>query len=103
MEELKKQAHKEFDEQATWEKFGRLTSDKQKIFVKSFIDSLIDKTVQMTEERIVWIIQQTRKRPNYLNPTMTESAEIISFEDMEYNKALQDIESLITNKSDINK
>lgn len=95
---IKQQAHEEFEEQATWEKFGRLTSDKQKAFVKSFIDSLIDKTVQMTEERIVDLIDERVKHmgePGGFLDSAVRSWGMIY--------GLEMAKSLITNKSDINK
>ena len=65
--ELKEQAHKEFDE-----KFSHIRVGKRMILLseaypytytelKSFIDSLIDKTVQISEERIVGIIEKAQE------------------------------------------
>lgn len=58
--------------------------------VKSFIDSLIDKTVQMTEERIVKGIKKLQEA----NYRVGNKKEKVYWAD--------DIKSLITNKSDIN-
>jgi len=53
--ELKEQTHKEFDERFPENKpiiGGKIMKVYLNESLKSFIDSLIDKTVQMTEERI---------------------------------------------------
>lgn len=52
LEEIKKQARKEFDNLFVWRQGVVFSLDIQED-VKSFLDSLIDKTVQMSEERIV--------------------------------------------------
>ena len=109
--ELKEQAHKEFDERFcsfTLSADERCNECVHKTFdgssvadycgsadeyIKSFIDSLIDKTVQMTEERIVEYVT---------NPTRNGISSMFQLEgDEKYVNANQLI-SLITNKSDIN-
>lgn len=100
-EELKEQAHKEFDEQlplSEWYCLDHTEVKQLKESVESFIDSLIDKTVQMTEERIVGVIEskdyvgEAEMRDEF-GGNGKETAKII----------VGDIISLITNKSDINK
>lgn len=94
-QEIKEWAHKEFDE-----KYGNAQTESNcspdKVLIgillsdfKSFIDSLIDRTVQKTEERIVGVIGD-------LKSELHESGHHIR------RQALDDIISLITNKSDIN-
>lgn len=56
-EELKEWAHKELEGKFNWEAFFGKNS-RAVHQVKSFIDSLIDRTVQATEERMVWEIMQ---------------------------------------------
>lgn len=99
-QELKQQAQEEFyekfipptiknyAEQLVVEKIGIPMIPSE---LKDFIDSLIDRTVQMTEERLMGII--TKRQEDGLN-VQIEGDYYINF---------RDLESLITNKSDINK
>lgn len=105
-EELKQQAHKEFKEKFTidgnrWIFFDRDSPEP----VIDFIDSLIDKTVQMTEERIVerleqefgdWDIIEDGTNPAYI--TQIGKGGLYSVDGF-----IDELISLITNKSDINK
>lgn len=61
-EEIKKRAHKEFREKFTidgnrWIFFDRNSPEP----VIDFIDSLIDKTVQMTEERVKFLLNDLQE------------------------------------------
>lgn len=100
IEELKKEVHKEFDERK-WQHWHTRCSqfveipDSLKDQLKSFIDSLIDKTVRMTEERIVGLIEERQKLFNFL-PKDKWCYKMVKTTDL-------DIISLITNKSEINK
>lgn len=86
-QELKQQAHKEFDEQFKYfSGHEMLQTNQGHNIIKSFIDSLIDKAVQMTEGRI--------KESVLMNMTSNKNGEYIS---------VGILVSLITNKSDINK
>lgn len=99
MKELKEQVHKEFDEilsnktlgEQIYTDFGygcmECGGGLKEEWVKSFIDSLIDKTVQMTEERIVAGLNLIE----------------LSGKPEGFELAIDDIISLITNKSGINK
>lgn len=98
-EEIKQQAREEFDERfcenayCSEEKVIPSFKNGKEVRVKdikSFIDSLIDKTVQQTEERIVGIARKLQEEG--LN-VQVEGDYYINF---------RDLESLITNKSDIN-
>lgn len=61
-QELKQQAHKEFDEQFKYfSGHEMLQTNQGHNIIKSFIDSLIDKTVQHEQDRIVGIIKQAEK------------------------------------------
>ena len=96
--ELKEQAHKEFEQLRVNDEYycGGDYENKEMLVgeIKSFIDSLIDKTVQMTEERIWKEVKKVSWR-------------VSSSPKREYNVHREDIKniltSLITNKSDINK
>ena len=125
-QELKQQAHKEFDERFPCKckicklegvnTFGECFCSYSKSthiwerpeIIKSFIDSLIDKTVQMTEGRIVENIIENLKK--HIEESETELKKLEG-EDCEitkdYKLAIENImtmlKSLITNKSDINK
>lgn len=119
-QELKQQAHKEFDKIFSQEKTPEGRSylyDKEAecsvnpLIMKDFLDSLIDRTVQMTEERVVGIAKQIK---NFI--TIHSQAAIMEF--VNYRKLdekmateIQDsiidivddaFNTLITNKSDIN-
>lgn len=103
-EELKERAHKEFDElllelqgQTDYSKYiGSFHRAK----VKSFIDSLIDKTVQKTEDRIVGLIEKLRRtEPLYIGEIQYRFYE--GNVDWVYNGALDDLLPLITNKSEL--
>lgn len=104
-QELKEQARKEFDERFVkkpvdwrenhgWEvPYVNSRADN----LKSFIDSLIDKTVQYERERIAkWVDKNTGPGGD------TPYPELMCFiaEEKDFDVA---IKSLITNKSDINK
>lgn len=73
------------------------------------LDSLIDKTVQMTEERIVGIIKEYPERLLQIMPEGKLHFVVFQGKADEdekktiYFQAIKDIISLITNKSDINK
>jgi len=88
-QELKEQAHKEFDE-----KFAKLRGLRPHLDFEDlwlFIDSLIDKTVQIERERVFEIIKKEK---------LTWTNQSIGY------KAVESVEmalSEITNKSDINK
>lgn len=91
MEELKEQVHKEFNQ-----KFVSLSDIIQKKGftglrddLESFNDSLIDKTVQHEQERILQDLENAVKH--------TDNIEMKTF------LYVDQIKSLITNKSDINK
>ena len=61
--ELKEQAHKEFENaECMGYQCKHETSSKHYILDKDDIDSLIDKTVQMTEERVVVEIGQMKEQ-----------------------------------------
>lgn len=114
-QELKDQAHKEFDEKVKELKsaefnsigetavfqFGyRLKDDNRSVWtitdwggIKSFMDSIIDKTVQKTQDRIVGMIQT---RCDLANTT----AETVG-EEIMYESCKEKIISLITNKSEL--
>jgi len=114
--ELKEQAHKEFDEKWKRMKDGGLgkhasidgrfiwavdDDEDQWVFadetIKSFTDSIIDKTVQMTEERIVGVIE------NYFDSEMEQNkGSRLVYEQLGEDK-IRIVKSFITNKSDINK
>lgn len=84
-QEIKNQAHKEFTERFVREDglLDKYSHDE----ILFFIDSLIDRTVQMTEERIVEIIRAVGHQQ----------------EDDTIWCDMDELISLITNKSDINK
>lgn len=67
-------------------------------FIEIF-DSLIDKTVQMTEERIVGVIKQMLLDINFLEGITGEENRDIVYKN---HKKMKEYLSLITNKSDIN-
>lgn len=89
-QEIKEQAHKEFDKLNIP---GLYLSQQQKL--KSFIDSIIDRTVQMTEERIVGVIEEYEET--------YEDKDLDIVEKTVLGQVLYDVKFLITNKSDINK
>lgn len=105
-QELKQRARKEFDERFVkkpvdwrenhgWEvPYVNSRADN----LKSFIDSIIDETVQMTEERIVGVIEDYRKT-EWLNLHDRKKYK----EQIEMRDTIDKIISLITNNSDINK
>lgn len=109
-QELKEQAHKEFDEKyiKKAEQFYKTAVSDQVapyrhqletlLDIKQDIDSLIDKTVQTTEERIVDLIER-----QYGDVVTTNKDVAIPHNCLEYETALDDIITLITNKGDINK
>ena len=92
-EELKEQAREEF------RKIGngavRFLATRNECY--EFIDSLIDKTVQMTDERIVGMIEKL----DYKIVATSGLGEYYAKEGVKNTK--QAIISLITNKNDINK
>lgn len=99
-EELKQQAHKEFDEQildltGDGSRYGCMSRHDEKKF-KLFIDSLIDRTVQATEDRFIKKI----KSEQFVN---TAEAGQFALHADGYNQAIEDIIFLITNKSNTNK
>ena len=55
----------------------------------------IKEEVKKAREEVVYKVEALKKRPNYVDPTKTASVEIISFEDMAYNQALQDVLKLL--------
>ncbi len=99
MEELKKQAHKEFekilDEIIADEENSECNVGYYKESYLNRLDSLIDKTVQMERERIVALIEKLKNnvQHTHMGGCFDCSKDLI----------LDDIISLITNKSDINK
>lgn len=143
-EELKQQAHKEFDDlfltkskccNADVRKLlarknndlycktcGRFCKEIEKTKaddIKSFLDSLIDKTVQKTEERIVGMMAEFLKdelgyKGKYIEQDLSKKnhgtccycSECGHFNDecvCKNNRIHKFMQSLITNKSDINK
>lgn len=106
-QELKQQAHKEFDEKFDSEEFP-FRDQACLSNIHNFIDSLIDRTVQMTEERIVGIAEFMKA---FAQERLEKSdGEKHKFSD--YNRGLDTgtigackeiIRHLITNKSNINK
>lgn len=106
-QEIKQQAHTEFVKS-----FVKMSLTNRPTFygikfedldeVCYFIDSLIDRTVQMTEERVVGMIKKSRRiEPLYIGETQFRFYE--GNVDWVYNGALDDLTNLITNKSEINK
>lgn len=115
-QELKEQAHKEFEEKKLvtgamwlvkmWEKNKNNTEieielpEHIKDEFRYLIDSLINKTVQMTEERIVGVIKHMLLEINFLEGiTGEKNREIV----IKNHRKMKEYFSLITNKSDINK
>jgi len=101
-QEIKQQAHTEFVKS-----FVKMSLTNRPTFygikfedldeVCYFIDSLIDRTVQMTEERVVGIVEKQK-----LIKTSSEGG--VDFMIREAGNAIiNNIISLITNKSEINK
>lgn len=117
-QELKQRAHKEFDEKfpiaySHNALLGAYVSKNASVDIKTtFIDSLIDRTVQMTEERIVGIAKQ---RKNFITLHSQEAImEFINYRKLDEKMATEIQDSIIdivddafnpiiTNKSDINK
>lgn len=99
--ELKQQAHKEFELVVGITSIGETNEEHQKR-IRKFIDSIIDKTVQMTEERIVGLIKE---RKDHIYQTAQRDA--VNPNGYDYYRimlnSIDDIISLITNNSDINK
>ena len=60
-QELKEQAHKEFDSEFLHLPNTISTISGYSQELKTFIDSLIDKTVQMERDRIVGIIEEFKR------------------------------------------
>lgn len=89
-EELKQQARKEFDERFRTSKTYQTIKERN---IKSFIDSLINHTVQMERERIVGIIGKL------VTVDITDQSGKMVREQLISKDSLL---SLITNKSDIN-
>lgn len=92
-EELKEQAHKEFMNEFREDIYKTVPTDMDVKIEKvlNFIDSLIDKTVQIERERVFEIIKKEK---------LTWANQSIGY------KAVESVEmalSEITNKSDINK
>lgn len=98
-EAIKQQAHKEFEERFPYGvcHYDAL-SQSPDTSVKSFIDSLIDKTVQMTEERIV---ESVKKYSSYFKRQVSEWGD--SYTDTVKGITEEELLPLITNKSKINK
>lgn len=108
-QELKEQTHKEFDKcsiKLEWKEkpeiadilqnISDIAFEKQKIEVHKLLDSLIDKTVQHEQDRIVGIME------DYFNSEMEQNkGSRLVYEQLGEDKIR--IISLITNKSDINK
>lgn len=106
-EEIKNQAHKDFRDTffttpeghtaiiASWSK------GEQEVFKRfeDFIDSLVDKTVQMSEERIAVVIKQILLDINFLEGITGEENRDIVYKNY---KKMKEYFYLITNKSDIN-
>lgn len=65
IEELKKEVHKEFNDRFHFLKYFIMKDndfgDKDWNDIKSFIDSLIDRTVQHERDRIVGVIENYKK------------------------------------------
>ena len=99
-EEIKQQAHKEFEDVIehlpTLDNSRNLNNKWKKKFL-FLIDSLIDKTVQITEDRIVGKITPPEKWKQCLK-SFDGQDEICSLCGFNPEKLI----SLITNKSDIN-
>jgi len=112
-QELKQQAHKEFDEKCKEVEFLHgVPVDLPNYYrekIKSFLDSIIDKTVQISEERIVGVIKEYPERLLQIMPEGKLPFVVFQGKANEdekktiYFQAVKDIISLITNKSDINK
>ena len=60
-EEIKQQAHEEFNEVCKTVNVAELLDQDFDLKFKSFIDSLIDKTVQMTEERVKFLLNDLQE------------------------------------------
>ena len=116
-EELKQQAHKEFDKlsiklkceempelASLLQKLSDTAFEKQKVQVYKMLDSLIDRTVQATKERIVIKLNSKQKalekelKKYTILPFSREAGEVRGELIM-----VSDIISLITNKSNTNK
>lgn len=104
--ELKEQAHNEFDEQFKYfSAHEMLQTNQGHDIIKSFIDSLIDRTVQMTEERIAKEIMQISLDSLHEARTLRLHIDGTVFPDVDLDlmgKILLKKLSLITNKSDNN-
>ena len=103
-QELKEQAHKEFDKKFEEHKNGKNSIgiqyiDAPETTFKSFIDSIIDKTVQHEQDRIVEIIEDWTPT-KYTGYGVSPIAMTLDDHKRNFSKELI---SLITNKSDINK
>lgn len=88
-EEIKQQAHKEFNEVCKTVNVAELLDQDFDLKFKSFIDSIIDKTVQIAEER-----EKTLKQIHKME------IQAIALKSLEEFVIWKDF---ITNKSDINK
>ena len=93
--ELKEQARKDFRNKFK----GWILQDENETYrsfeiIEAFQDSLIDKTVQMTEERIVEMIRAKQKSLRFRN---------LGKGRVDFELGLEQAISLITNKNDINK
>ena len=109
-QEIKNQARKEFDERYKRKMLGKTLgydiAHQQDL--KFFIDSIIDRTVQMTGERVVNnIIENLNKHIEESEIALKESegedCEITKDYKLAIENVITMIKSLITNKSDINK
>lgn len=100
-QEIKQQAHKEFDKKFVKDSIMtnvRLIERQNPNEIKSFLDSLIDRTVQMTEERVA----QKLKGAITLYPTFYDGISFLIPSGWS-DKLEKYIISFITNKSEINK
>lgn len=114
-QELKQRAHKEFDEKfpiaySHNALLGAYVSKNASVDIKTtFIDSLIDRTVQMTEERIVGKIlneetlQYKYPKINKKNTHFVKEVQLVKGYNWAIDRMRVVISDLITNKSDINK
>lgn len=103
--ELKQRVREEFDEKFEGDYNFNCYYRKD---IKSFIDSIIDKAMQMTEERIVGVIDKTTNKyystdKKTKEKTYSGGGQCRTCCKRKDCLGIDEIKSLITNKSDINK